>query len=55
MARISASMTPDLLLLDKCSQQNHYDIKGVDPGGGDENIDDDERDEVKEYFPYAIT
>ena len=47
MARVSASITPDLLLPDKYNQQNIYNIKGVNPGRGDEDIEDTEHSEVR--------
>ena len=42
MARVSTSITPDLLLPDKYNQQNLYSINGVDPGGGDQEFGDDD-------------
>ena len=42
MARVSTSITPDLLLPDKYNQQNLYSINGVDPGGGDQEFEDDD-------------
>ena len=42
MARVSTSITPDLLLPDKYNQQNLYSINGVDPGGGDSEFGDDD-------------
>ena len=46
MARVSSSITPDLLLPDKYNQQNMYNIKDVDPGGGEEELEEDNRNEV---------
>ena len=46
MARVSSSITPDLLLPDRYNQQNMYNIKDVDPGGGEEELDEDNRNEV---------
>ena len=42
MARVSTSITPELLLPDKYNQQNLYSINGVDPGGGDQEFEDDD-------------
>ena len=42
MARVSTSITPDLLLPDKYNQQNLYSINGVDPGGGGQEFGDDD-------------
>ena len=42
MARVSTSITPDLLLPDKYNQQNLYSINGVDPGGGHQEFGDDD-------------
>ena len=52
MARVSTSMTPDLLLPDKYNQQNLYSINGVDPGGGDQEFDDD--DDVYQVMQFVI-
>ena len=46
MARVSSSITPDLLMPDRFNQQNMYNIKDVDPGGGEEDFDEDNRNEV---------
>ena len=47
MARVSTSITTDLLLPERYNQQEIYNIKGIDPGGGDEDIEETERFEVK--------
>ena len=46
MARVSSTVTPDLLLTDRYNQQNMYNIKDVDPGGGEEEFEEDSRNEV---------
>ena len=46
MARVSASITPDLLLPESYNQQNILNGKGVDPGGGEEDIENTESVEV---------
>ena len=46
MARVSANITPDLLLPSRYNQQNMYNGKSSDPGGGDEYLDDADRCEV---------
>ena len=46
MARVSSTVTPDLLLTDRYNQENIYNIKDVDPGGGEEEFEEDSRNEV---------
>ena len=46
MAKVSASITPDLLLPESYNQQNIFNGKGVDPGGGEEDIENTESVEV---------
>ena len=52
MARVSTSITPDLLLPDKYNQQNLYSINGVDPGGGDQEFGDD--DDVYQVMQFVV-
>ena len=52
MARVSTSITPDLLLPDKYNQQNLYSINGVDPGGGDQEFGDD--DDVYHVMQFVV-
>ena len=50
MARVSSNITPDLLLPGRYNQQNMYNGKEIDPGGGDKYPEDVDRCEVKLYW-----
>ena len=46
MARVSASITPDLLS-DGYNREIMYNLNGTDPNGGTEDIETEENDDVE--------